>query len=166
MDIEQEMADLVQYAGRLSRLVMQLAGPVPTRAESAVLAAVAERPRRITELARFVGLTQPRITTLVQSLEERGLVSREADPDDGRAVRVALSEAGRDLVEARQRRIADALVASLGQQRLDAGEVVADAAATLRVLVGALESESQSDSSSRTIPATGIDTQSGRLLSS
>jgi DNA-binding MarR family transcriptional regulator len=166
MDIDREMADLVQYAGRLSRLFIQLAGPEPTSTESAVLAAVAERPRRVTELARFVGVTQPRVTTVVQALEERGLVCREADPADGRAVRVTLSEAGRDVVEARRRRIGDALLASLAQQRLDAGEVVADAAATLRVVVGALEAEGQSESSSRTIPATGIDTQSGRLLSS
>jgi DNA-binding MarR family transcriptional regulator len=141
MDIDREMADLVQYAGRLSRLFTQLAGPVPARTEAAVLAAVAEQPRRITELARHVGVTQPRVTTVVQSLEERGLLSREPDPDDGRAVRVALSDAGRELVEARQRRIGEALAASLAEQRLDAGEVVADAAATLRVVVGALESE-------------------------
>jgi DNA-binding MarR family transcriptional regulator len=165
MDIDRETADLVRYAGRLSRLFTQLAGPGPSRTEAAVLAAVAERPRRITELARLVGVTQPRITTLVQSLEERGLLSREPDPDDGRAVRIALSQDGRELFEARQRRIGVALAASLAEQRLDAGEVVADAAATLRVVVGALEPQS-SLSSSRTIPATGIETHSGRLLSS
>jgi DNA-binding MarR family transcriptional regulator len=160
MDIDQEMGDLVQYAGRLSRLLTELAGPGPTRAEEAVLGAVAERPRRITELARLVGLTQPRITTLVQALEERGLVTREPDPGDGRAVLVGLSEEGRALVVARRRRIADALT----ERGLDAGEVVAGAAATLRVVLGALEG--QSESSNRAIPATGIETQSGRLLSS
>jgi DNA-binding MarR family transcriptional regulator len=151
MDIDQELADLVQYAGRLGRL---LTGAGLTRAESAVLSSAAE-PRRITELAREVGLTQPRITTLVDALQARGLVDRERDPDDGRAVLVTLTGEGRALVAAQRERLAGAL----DGHGLDAGEV----AATLRVVVDALD---QSDSKSRTIPATGIETQSGRLLSS
>jgi DNA-binding MarR family transcriptional regulator len=137
MDIDRELADLVDYAGRLSRLFTELAGPAGnglTRAESSLLGAVAERPRRITELARLVGLTQPRITTLVQALEERGLVARAPDPGDGRAVLVEITGEGGALLAERRERIADALA----ERGLDAGEVVAGAAA-LRVVLDALE---------------------------
>lgn len=139
MDIDRVMTELLLDLGHLSRLMIQVAGPGLTRTEATLLGAVAERPRRITDLVRLVGLTQPRITTVVQSLEQQGLTLREADPADGRAVRIQLTDRGRALIEERQRRVSDALIASLSEQRLDADEVVADAAAKIRVLVQALD---------------------------
>jgi DNA-binding MarR family transcriptional regulator len=133
------MEQLIRDIGHLSRLMVRLAGPDLTRTESWLLGAVSERPRRITELARFVGLTQPGITTVVNSLEQRGLTHREPDPGDGRAVQIRLTERGRALIEERHRRIGDALVASLSEQPVDAEQLVADAAATVGVLVRALE---------------------------
>jgi DNA-binding MarR family transcriptional regulator len=140
MEIGRTMEQLIRDVGRLSRLMIQLAGPDLTRTESWLLGAVTERPRRITELARFVGLTQPGITTVVNSLEQRGLTRREPDPGDGRAVRILLTERGRELIEERHRRIGDALIASLSKQPIDAEQLVADAAATVGMLVRALES--------------------------
>jgi DNA-binding MarR family transcriptional regulator len=139
MEIAWTMDQLIRDVGRLSRLMIQLAGPDLTRTELMLLGAISERPRRITELARFIGLTQPRITTVVQSFERRGLTRREPDPRDGRAVQIRLTERGRTLIEERHRRVADALVASLSEQRVDAEQLVADAAATFGVLVRALE---------------------------
>jgi DNA-binding MarR family transcriptional regulator len=133
------MERLIRDVGRLSRLLIQLAGPDLTPTESMLLGAVSERPRRITELARFIGLTQPGITTVVKSLEQRGLTRREPDPGDGRAVQIQLTEQGRTLIEERHRRIGDALIASLSEHRVDAEQLVADAAATVGVLVRALE---------------------------
>jgi DNA-binding MarR family transcriptional regulator len=139
MDITWTTEQLIRDVGRLSRLMIQLAGPDLTRTESWLLGAVSERPRRITELARFVGLTQPGITTVVKSLEQRGLTRREPDPGDGRAVRIGLTERGRALIEARHRRVGEALIASLSEHSVDAEQLVADAAATVGVLVAALE---------------------------
>jgi DNA-binding MarR family transcriptional regulator len=133
------MEQLIRDIGHLSRLMVQLAGPDLTRTESWLLGAVFERPRRITELARFVGLTQPGITTVVNSLEQRGFTRREPDPDDGRAVRVRLTESGRALIEERHRRVGDALIARLSSQPVDAEQLVAGAAATVGMLVRALE---------------------------
>ena len=53
---------------------------------------------RVTELSAREGLTQPGMTTLINRLEDAGYATREADPEDGRAVRVAITPAGIDRV--------------------------------------------------------------------
>ena len=58
-------------------------------------------PVRIGELHRHVLLSQPALSRMVDRLVERGLVVRSPDPVDGRAVRLALTDAGR----ARQREV-------------------------------------------------------------
>jgi DNA-binding MarR family transcriptional regulator len=54
-------------------------------------------PQRLSDLGRHVLLSQPALSRLVDRLAERGLVERQADPADGRGVRLALTAAGRDL---------------------------------------------------------------------
>jgi DNA-binding MarR family transcriptional regulator len=51
-------------------------------------------PIRLGELNRHVLLSQPALSRMVDRLVERGLVSRAADPRDGRGVRLALTEEG------------------------------------------------------------------------
>jgi DNA-binding MarR family transcriptional regulator len=58
-------------------------------------------PVRLTELNRHVLLSQPALSRMVDRLAERGLVRREADPVDGRGVRLSLTDAGAAL----QRRV-------------------------------------------------------------
>jgi DNA-binding MarR family transcriptional regulator len=64
--------------------------------EYGVLYALSAAPEglRITELLDDVLLTQPGMSRLIARLEGRGLVERVDDPDDGRACRVRLTEAG------------------------------------------------------------------------
>jgi DNA-binding MarR family transcriptional regulator len=64
--------------------------------EYGVLYALSDEPDglRITELLDDVLLTQPGMSRLIARLENRGLVERLDDPDDGRACRVRLSESG------------------------------------------------------------------------
>lgn len=50
---------------------------------------------RMSGLNRGVLLSQPALSRLVTRLEQRGLVRRGQDADDGRCVAVALTEAGR-----------------------------------------------------------------------
>jgi DNA-binding MarR family transcriptional regulator len=60
-----------------------------------VLSVLAEQgPMRLGELAGKVPCSQPTATTVVTGLEPGGLVRREPDPDDGRAVLVTLTERG------------------------------------------------------------------------
>ena len=51
-------------------------------------------PIRIGELNQHVLLSQPALSRLVDRLAGRGLVSRTADPSDGRSVRLALTADG------------------------------------------------------------------------
>jgi len=50
---------------------------------------------RLTELATQQGVSQPAMTQLVTRLQDAGLVERTPDPDDGRVVRVHITDPGR-----------------------------------------------------------------------
>lgn len=52
----------------------------------------------ITQLARAALVEQSRLTRIIVQMEERGLVTRRNDPDDGRRVRVFLTDTGRAIV--------------------------------------------------------------------
>jgi DNA-binding MarR family transcriptional regulator len=53
---------------------------------------------RVTELSAREGITQPGMTTLINRLEDAGFAIREADPEDGRAVRVTITPTGAERV--------------------------------------------------------------------
>jgi DNA-binding MarR family transcriptional regulator len=80
-----------------------------SRTEAGVLQTLALRPTRVTDLARQEGVTQPAITLLVNRLVHQGWATRRADPDDGRAVLVAITPEGQE-VRARLRAQYRALV--------------------------------------------------------
>jgi DNA-binding MarR family transcriptional regulator len=89
-----------------------------------------------TELARASLLTTGAMTTRIDQLEARGLVRREADPDDRRGVRVRLTARGVSLVdEAFTARLAAAESSLDGLREADRKAVVAG----LRKLMVALE---------------------------
>jgi DNA-binding MarR family transcriptional regulator len=58
-----------------------------------------EEDARMSELTEAAMISQPALSRLVDRLEVRGLVSRSPAADDGRAVIVSLTGAGRDLTE-------------------------------------------------------------------
>jgi DNA-binding MarR family transcriptional regulator len=90
---------LPQRASTLARLFLQRTRICVSRTEAGVLRALSARPQRITELAASEGVTQPAITLLVNRLEDRGWVRREADPGDGRAVLVTLTARGHEVFD-------------------------------------------------------------------
>ena len=63
---------------------------------------------RMGELARRARLSKQTMTTMVRLLERDGLVTREADPDDGRAALIRLTPRGRAV-----RPIAEEVLANL-----------------------------------------------------
>jgi DNA-binding MarR family transcriptional regulator len=96
-DQSNEVAEaLPNRVAALSRLFLRRTSVDISRTEASVMSAISAGPRRITDLACAAGVTQPAITLLVNRMQERGWAIREPDPDDGRAVRVALTRDGAD----------------------------------------------------------------------
>lgn len=100
--------DIVTRVGLLAKryraLLKSAVGPVGLDVwEFEVLAALRRQgtPYRIypSELAKLVMLTTGAITNRIDRLEARGLVKREADPRDRRAVRVNLTRKGLELAK-------------------------------------------------------------------
>jgi DNA-binding MarR family transcriptional regulator len=79
-------------------------------------------PIRLSELNRHVLLSQPALSRMVDRLADRGLVSRTADPADGRGVGLSLTEAGRAVQHEVGRRhgrsVARAMLAGLAPDEL------------------------------------------------
>jgi DNA-binding MarR family transcriptional regulator len=72
-----------------------------------------EGPVRLTTLAAKEGVSQPSMTQLIQRLERLDLVARLADPDDGRAALIGITEHGQALLNDRKRMRRDRLRALL-----------------------------------------------------
>jgi DNA-binding MarR family transcriptional regulator len=72
----------------------------------AVLASVERAGTRPSELAERAGMTKASMGELVDDLEALGYVRRTRDPDDGRARRVVLTDAGLDVARLAQEVIA------------------------------------------------------------
>ena len=62
-----------------------------------------EGPIRLTTLAAKEGVSQPSMTQLIQRLERLGLVTRLADPEDGRAALIGITGHGQALLDERKR---------------------------------------------------------------
>lgn len=57
-----------------------------------------EGPTRLTTLSAAIHVSQPAMTQLIQRLDRRNLVARVADPEDGRATIISLTDSARDLL--------------------------------------------------------------------
>lgn len=90
-----------------------------------------------TDLARLANLTSGAMTTRIDGLEERGLVRRRQSRKDGRSVLVALTAAGRRLIDrALTTRLKDAAAAMAQVPPADRRRL----AACLRQMLAGLES--------------------------
>ena len=133
--------DLLRLSSRLAQWANRHADPGMPWAQVRVLSHV-ERlgPSRVTTLAAADDTTQPTMTAMVQRLEADGLVERTADPEDGRAHRVALTPAGAETL-ARARRVRAGAIRPLVDTLDDGPARVADAVALLEDLVTAIEAD-------------------------
>ena len=64
-----------------------------------VLCSLLEAPMSVSELAGIVIAKQPTMSKLLARMEKQGLIARESDPADGRAVVVSITPAGKRLVQ-------------------------------------------------------------------
>lgn len=70
----------------------RLGGPAWIRMLDAL--AAASEPLSVSAIGEAIGVDQPRASRLVQQGVQRGLLQREADPDDARRTRIALTAEG------------------------------------------------------------------------
>ncbi|WP_420179290.1 MarR family winged helix-turn-helix transcriptional regulator [Paenarthrobacter sp. TA1.8] len=85
-----------------------------TAAQLSLLSMISAGGLRVGDIAKNLGIKVPSATEQIIKLERAGLVTREQDPDDSRAVQVVITEAGTAAVaSANQRR--NAMVAELLQ---------------------------------------------------
>lgn len=86
---------------RVHERLLQSAGVRLDRAGAAALykLSLQRDAIRVTALAEMLDVDAPTVTRKIQQLERDGLVIRHADPDDGRASRIALTAAGRRTLE-------------------------------------------------------------------
>jgi DNA-binding MarR family transcriptional regulator len=126
VDIREEAADaagqelaigVVAGLERLIRLFRALAAPAELSLTAAATLSTLDRsgPCRVTILAAGEGVTQPAMTQLISRLADAGLLSRAADPGDGRAVQVGITGEGRALLARRRAARAQRLAGMLGQ---------------------------------------------------
>ncbi|MFJ4715917.1 MarR family winged helix-turn-helix transcriptional regulator [Streptomyces sp. NPDC088785] len=111
--IEGAARGLLRGIAQLSQILFRAGEFGLTRSQIAVLDALEEAPSRVTALAARTGMAQPRVTVLLQQLQEAGLVERRRCEDDRRAVETSLSAAGRALLERGRQRMAAALLTAL-----------------------------------------------------
>lgn len=79
----------------------------------------------VSELSRMLGIKPPSVTQMINSLEDKGLVERNIDPADRRAVRVRLTQKGLDFSRETMQRFVErieGLVRFLGEE--DAWEFI------------------------------------------
>ncbi|MFE4195707.1 MarR family winged helix-turn-helix transcriptional regulator [Paenarthrobacter sp. NPDC056912] len=85
-----------------------------TAAQLSLLSMISDGGLRVGDIARNLGIKVPSATEQIIKLDRAGLVSREPDPDDSRAVQVVITEAGTAAVESANHR-RNAMVAELLQ---------------------------------------------------
>jgi DNA-binding MarR family transcriptional regulator len=121
-----EYEDPVQLADLLSRLTRRLRraqaerlaplGLTPAQERALRMITRSSEPPRMTELADHLGIVPRSVTTVIDALEGAGLVRREIDPRNRRAIRLHLTERGgavRDDMREARRQAAEDLFAPL-----------------------------------------------------
>jgi DNA-binding MarR family transcriptional regulator len=135
-DLPELAAQLIAVSSRLIRFAARESTSSVPRALARALAVVVDLGEpRISDIAAADRISQPTATTLVQKLEERGWVERTPDPNDARAVRIRITEAGLSAQREFRRSAAAALTPRL--ERLDDAQVTAlsDGVLALRSLL-------------------------------
>ncbi|WP_328320984.1 MarR family transcriptional regulator [Kribbella sp. NBC_00382] len=134
---------LSKLRGVISRLARELnatataEGLTPTQAS--VLGLIAFRgPLGLTELAQLEGLNPTMLSRVVGKLTELGLIQRDPNPDDLRAIRVEATDAGRHLHERVKLLRTEAIGTCLDQLPADTAKTIIDALPALDELAQAM----------------------------
>jgi DNA-binding MarR family transcriptional regulator len=115
-----QLADLLhRLTRRLRRSQAERLAPLgltPAQERALRVISRSDEPLRMTELADRLGIVPRSLTTVVDALEEAGLVRREIDPRNRRAILLRLTDQGtavRDELREARRRAAEDLFAPM-----------------------------------------------------
>ena len=99
MDETQRISELVDRLTRIAHGVQFAAGLNPAQWEALRFLRRANRYSSSPKaLADYLGTTKGTVSQTLIALESKGLINRSRCPDDGRAVKICLTEAGEDLL--------------------------------------------------------------------
>jgi len=111
------VGQLQQVADGLDRLIMSGRRQAPAKISTTTVTTLdtlrADGPLRICDLAEREAMTQPGMTTLINRLEAAGQAERVADPTDGRATLVHITDVGRAVLADRHASRTQAMRAEL-----------------------------------------------------
>lgn len=138
--IDDELLDEVLTATRalvavLTRTLGPLAEDLPAAQYRALVVLASHGPQRLTDLAEHLQVTPSTAGRMCDRLVRKGLVQRRRISADRRIVRVSLSTAGRDALDAATARRRQALAVMLAELSPAAQRAAAD---TLRALTAAV----------------------------
>ena len=112
---------ILDELGRLLRQLTRLAGgaddsiPSMTATQRIALVELGEDgPLRVTDLAQRLGTSAATASRAVDALETLGLITRAPEAADRRALSIELTPEGRELLDGRLRRAADAFEPAIG----------------------------------------------------
>lgn len=127
---ESELAEiaarLAQSVGRLNRRIRASSALTPGQV-SALATIVRCGPIRPGDVARIENVAAPTVTRLLADLENRALVTRSADPDDGRSFFVEGTAAGAEAIDQARAERAERVLTVF--EELDADQIARIAAA-------------------------------------
>lgn len=90
---------------RLARLLERTQTPL-SLSQYRLIALAQAKTERSSNLAQGLSLTKPTVSVTIDGLVAQGLVRRVRDPQDRRALRVELTDAGRDALRATEEALA------------------------------------------------------------
>lgn len=94
------VGSLVQLMHKLQDLYAETSRPLGLTPQQAhLLCVLLAGPFGMTDLSRIMSIERSSLTSMVDRLERRELVERQADPGDRRACRIALSAVGAELAD-------------------------------------------------------------------
>ena len=89
---------LALVVGRLNRRLRAASGGLSHGLISALATVNSHGPLRLADLAAIEQVSAPSTTRLVAELENQGLVGRQPDPLDGRAILISITALGKETV--------------------------------------------------------------------
>lgn len=135
MNIQHLANDVRMACQQVSRRVRFESGSEVAPHHASVLFKLVDGPRTPGELAELERIAPPSMTKTVNCLEEKGLVSRQDHPTDGRSKLVVLTDAGRAATRAIVRARDDWMVRKLQGLTKEELELLKDATELLNRVV-------------------------------